>query len=163
MATEIERKFLVKDDSYKGLAYASDHILQGYICSGHGRTVRVRSRGHCAFLTIKGPSEDGGLSRYEFEKEISPDEARNLFRICEPGTIEKTRYLVKSGRYTFEVDEFHGDNQGLVMAEVELSAPDEPYEKPLFIGLEVTGDRRYYNSYLSHHPYKEWPDEDKDR
>jgi len=163
MATEIERKFLVKDDSYKRLAYASDHILQGYICSSQGRTVRVRSRGCCSFLTIKGPSDDGGLSRYEFEKEITSDEARNLFRLCEPGAIEKTRYLVKSGNHTFEVDEFHGDNQGLILAEVELSAPDEAFEKPSFIGLEVTGDRRYYNSCLSRHPYREWPDEDKGR
>jgi CYTH domain-containing protein len=163
MATEIERKFLVKDDSYKRLAYASDHILQGYICSSQGRTVRVRSRGCCSFLTIKGPSDDGGLSRYEFEKEITSDEARNLFRLCEPGAIEKTRYLVKSGNHTFEVDEFHGDNQGLILAEVELSAPDEAFEKPSFIGLEVTGDRRYYNSCLSLHPYREWLDEDKGR
>ena len=163
MATEIERKFLVKDDSYKRLAYASDHILQGYICSSQGRTVRVRSRGCCSFLTIKGPSDDGGLSRYEFEKEITSDEARNLFRLCEPGAIEKTRYLVKSGNHTFEVDEFHGDNQGLILAEVELSAPDEAFEKPPFIGLEVTGDRRYYNSCLSLHPYRDWPDEDKGR
>jgi len=163
MATEIERKFLVKDDSYKRLAYASDHILQGYICSSQGRTVRVRSRGCCSFLTIKGPSDDGGLSRYEFEKEITSDEAQNLFRLCEPGAIEKTRYLVKSGNHTFEVDEFHGDNQGLILAEVELSAPDEAFEKPSFIGLEVTGDRRYYNSCLSRHPYREWPDEDKGR
>jgi CYTH domain-containing protein len=153
---EIERKFLVKDDSYRQLAYSSSRILQGYICSGHGRTVRVRRRDRSAFLTIKGPSADGGLSRYEFEKEITLDEAKHLFALCEPGIIDKTRYLVRSGQHVFEVDEFYGENQGLVMAEVELSAPDEPYEKPDFIGEEVTGDRRYYNSYLRQLPYSKW-------
>ena len=156
---EIERKFLVKDDSFKRLAYASDRIRQGYICSSHGRTVRVRVRGCQAFLTIKGPSIDGGLSRYEFEKEISLDEAEQLFLLCEPGVIDKTRFLVRSGNHIFEVDEFYGDNEGLVMAEVELSAPDEPYEKPDFIGKEVTGDRRYYNSHLRQYPYKEWKED----
>ena len=153
---EIERKFLVKDDSYRQLAYSSSRILQGYICSGHGRTVRVRRRDRSAFLTIKGPSADGGLSRYEFEKEITLDEAKHLFALCEPGIIDKTRYLVRSGQHVFEVDEFYGENQGLVMAEVELSAPDEPYVKPDFIGEEVTGDRRYYNSYLRQLPYSKW-------
>ena len=153
---EIERKFLVSSDSYKRQATSQSRIKQGYICSGHGRTVRVRLRDHCAFLTIKGPSLDGGLSRYEFEKEITLDEAEHLFRLCEPGIIDKTRYLVPSGPHTFEVDEFYGDNEGLVMAEVELSAPDEPYEKPDFIGEEVTGDRRYYNSYLRSNPFSLW-------
>ena len=154
--TEIERKFLVVGDDYKKLAYASDRIKQGYICSGHGRTVRVRTRGGCGYLTIKGPSLDGGLSRYEFEKEITLDEAYQLFKLCEPGIIYNTRYLVNSGDHVFEVDEFYGDNEGLVMAEVELSAPDEPFEKPHFIGCEVTGDRRYYNSHLRAFPYKLW-------
>ena len=153
---EIERKFLVKDDSYRQLAYSSSRILQGYICSGHGRTVRVRRRDRSAFLTIKGPSADGGLSRYEFEKEITLDEAKHLFALCEPGIIDKTRYLVRSGQHVFEVDEFYGENQGLVIAEVELSAPDEAYEKLDFIGEEVTGDRRYYNSYLRQLPYSKW-------
>lgn len=153
---EIERKFLVRDSSYKQLATSSSHIKQGYICSGHGRTVRVRTRGEQAFLTIKGPSVDGGLTRYEFEKEITLDEAEHLFRLCEPGIIDKTRYLVPSGPHTFEVDEFYGDNEGLVMAEVELSRPNQPYEAPPFIGREVTGDRRYYNSHLRQYPYKLW-------
>ena len=155
---EIERKFLVSSDSYKRQAVSHSRIKQGYICSGHGRTVRVRLRDHCAFLTIQGPSLDGGLSRYEFEKEITLDEAEHLFRLCEPGIIDKTRYLVPSGPHTFEVDEFYGDNEGLVMAEVELSAPDEPYEKPDFIGREVTGDRRFYNSHLRQNPFKLWKD-----
>jgi len=153
---EVERKFMVRGNSYRQLAYASDRIKQGYICSGHGRTVRVRLRGGRGYLTIKGPSLDGGLSRYEFEKEITPDEAEQLFRLCEPGIIDKTRYLVKSGQHTFEVDEFYGENEGLVMAEVELSAPDEPYEKPAFIGKEVTGDRRFYNSHLRANPFSVW-------
>ena len=161
MAMEIERKFLVVGDDYRRQAYASDLISQGYICSGHGRTVRVRRRGDKAFLTIKGPSRDGGLSRYEFEKEISVSEAACLFELCEPGVIEKTRFLVKSpdGKHTFEVDEFYGDNEGLVMAEVELGSPDEPFQKPDFIGMEVTGDHRYYNSHLRKNPYKEWKNE----
>lgn len=158
MAMEIERKFLVVGDDYRRQAYASDRITQGYICSGHGRTVRVRLRGGRGYLTIKGPSLDGGLSRYEFEKEISPEEARQLFLLCEPGVIDKTRFLVHSpdGRHTFEVDEFYGDNEGLVMAEVELSTADEVFEKPDFIGTEVTGDRRYYNSHLRQYPFKIW-------
>lgn len=153
---EIERKFLVKGDDYKRLAFDKSHIQQGYICSGNGRTVRVRIRDEHAFLTIKGPSLNGGLSRYEFEQEIPLDAAHDLMQLCEPGIIDKIRWLVKSGRHTFEVDEFFGDNEGLVMAEVELGAEDEPYEKPDFIGREVTGDRRYYNSHLRNYPYKLW-------
>ena len=156
MALEIERKFLVLDDSYKHEAFSQSHILQGYICSGRGRTVRIRIRDDRAYITIKGPSLDGGLSRYEFEQEIPLDDARQLMKLCEPGTIDKTRWLVKSGRHTFEVDEFFGDNEGLVMAEVELAYEDEPYEKPDFIGKEVTGDRRYYNGHLRSNPYKMW-------
>ena len=151
---EIERKFLVKNDGYKRQAYTSDRIRQGYISSSGGCTVRVRQRGERGYLTIKGPSADGGLSRYEFEKEITLDEADHLFRLCEPGIIDKTRYLVKSGSHTFEVDEFYGDNEGLILAEVELQSADESFEIPDFIGQEVTGDRRYYNSHLRQHPYK---------
>ena len=153
---EIERKFLVRGDDYKRQAFSSSRIQQGYICSGHGRTVRVRIRDSHGYLTIKGPSVNGGLSRYEFEKEITLDEAEQLMKLCEPGRIDKTRYLVKSGNHTFEVDEFCGENEGLVMAEVELHSEDEPYEKPDFIGQEVTGDRRYYNSYLRANPFTKW-------
>lgn len=156
---EIERKFLVRNADYKRRAHKSFRICQGYICSEKGRTVRVRTRDDQAFLTIKGPSYDGGLGRYEFEKEISMDEARELFKLCAGGFIDKTRYLVSSGKHTFEVDEFYGDNEGLVMAEVELAAQDEPYEKPDFIGDEVTGDKRYYNAHLLRNPYKMWKDE----
>ena len=157
---EIERKFLVVGDDYKRLAFSSSRIQQGYICSGHGRTVRVRLRDDCGYLTIKGPSVDGGLSRYEFEKEITKEEAEQLMKLCEPGLIDKTRYLVKSGKHTFEVDEFYGENEGLVMAEVELGSADEPYEKPDFIGKEVTGDRRYYNSHLRKNPFSQWKNEE---
>ena len=157
---EIERKFLIKKGAdFKSQAYDSSRIKQGYICSGHGRTVRVRQRGDQGYLTIKGPSPDGGLSRYEFEKEITLDEAEHLFALCEPGLIDKTRYLVPVGSHTFEVDEFHGDNDGLVMAEVELSSPDEAYDTPDFIDHEVTGDRRFYNSHLRLHPFCLWKDE----
>ncbi|MBP5714060.1 MAG: CYTH domain-containing protein [Prevotella sp.] len=153
---EIERKFLVKGNGYKQQAYSHSHIQQGYISSSHGRTVRVRIRDERGYLTIKGPSENGGLSRYEFEKEITLDEAEHLMQLCEPGIIDKTRWLVKSGNHTFEVDEFFGENEGLVMAEVELGAEDEPYEKPDFIGQEVTGDHRYYNSHLRKNPFSVW-------
>lgn len=156
MGLEIERKFLVLDDNYKRLASSSSRICQGYICSHRGRTVRVRIRDSRGYLTIKGPSDNGGLSRYEFEKEITLQEAEQLMKLCEPGIIDKTRYLVKIGSHTFEVDEFYGENEGLVMAEVELQSEDEPYEKPDFIGQEVTGDRRYYNSHLREYPFCVW-------
>lgn len=156
MAQEIERKFLVLDDSFKHEAFSKSHIQQGYLCSERGRTVRVRIRDERAYLTIKGPSENGGLSRYEFEREIPLEDGKQMMRLCEPGFIDKTRWLVKSGKHTFEVDEFFGDNEGLVVAEVELSYEDEPYKKPHFIGKEVTGDRRYYNSQLRLCPFNKW-------
>lgn len=158
MSIEIERKFLVNGD-YKSVAISHTRIIQGYICSQRGRTVRVRIRDSQGYLTIKGPSMAGGLSRYEFEKEITLDEALSLLRICEPGIIDKVRWLVPMGKHTFEVDEFFGENEGLVMAEVELSDENEAYERPPFLGREVTGDRRFYNSYLRIHPFKEWKEE----
>ena len=123
MALEIERKFLVAGD-FKSLATSYSRIMQGYICSQRGRTVRVRLRDEKAFLTIKGPSFNGGLSRYEFEKEITKDEGLSLMRLCEPGIIDKVRWLVPVGRHIFEVDEFFGENEGLVVAEVELEKED---------------------------------------
>jgi adenylate cyclase len=155
MAQEIERKFLVKGE-FKSEAYSQSHIVQGYISSARGRTVRVRIRDEKGYLTIKGASNASGTSRYEWEKEISLDEALELMKLCEPGIIDKTRYLVKSGRHTFEVDEFYGENQGLILAEVELASEDEAFEKPQFIGEEVTGDRRYYNSTLMKQPFTTW-------
>ena len=157
MPLEIEHKFLVRGE-YKNLASSSTHIMQGYICSDRGRTVRVRIRDDRGYLTIKGPSLDGGLSRYEFEKEITLDEARRLMSLCEPGIIDKRRYLVPFKGHMFEVDEFYGDNEGLTMAVVELSSTDESFEKPEFIAREVTGDRRFYNSSLRIRPFREWKD-----
>ena len=155
MHIETERKFLVRDDSYKLLAVKAYRIKQGYIAHDGGNTVRVRIRDGRGFLTIKGPSLDG-ISRYEWECEIPPQEAEELFFLCRVGAIDKTRFLVPaSGKY-FEVDEFYGDNEGLVMAELELDSPDEPFERPAWLGEEVTGDRRYYNSHLLKHPFKAW-------
>ncbi len=157
MAQEIERKFLVRGD-FKGQAFAVSHICQGYIGTRPGRTVRIRIRDQRAYITIKGPAGPEGLSRYEFETEISVSDARDLLLLCEPGIIDKHRYLVKSpdGEHTWEVDEFHGDNEGLVVAEIELRSEDDVFEKPDFIGKEVTGDRRYYNAHLRANPYKIW-------
>ena len=153
---EIERKFIVTSDSYKALAFRSDRIAQGYICREGGNSARVRVRGNKGYITIKGPSLDGGLSRFEWEKEIPVDEALELLKLCHDGIIDKTRHLVKCGTHTFEVDEFFGDNEGLTIAEVELGDANEEFEKPDFIGEEVTGDKRYYNSRLPRFPYKSW-------
>lgn len=158
MATEIERKFLVSGDFTAG-ELSSERILQGYICSRPGRTVRVRLYGEKGFLTIKGPSSDNGLSRYEFEQPIPAADAKALFRLCEPGTIDKTRHRVKVGRHIWEVDVFHGENEGLVLAEIELQSAGEAYELPAWAGKEVTGDRRYYNSMLAKCPFARWPHE----
>lgn len=155
MAQEIERKFLVKGD-FKSEAFSHSRIVQGYISSARGRTVRVRIRDDKGYLTIKGGSNDSGTSRYEWEKELPLAEAEELMKLCEPGIIDKTRYLVRSGGHIFEIDEFYGENEGLVIAEVELQSEDESYVKPNFIGEEVTGDVRYYNSQLMKKPYKTW-------
>ncbi|MCD8302181.1 MAG: CYTH domain-containing protein [Prevotellaceae bacterium] len=160
MNKEIERKFLVVGE-FKSLAYSHSRITQGYIASAGGRTVRVRIRDQRGYLTIKGPSDSAGMSRYEFEQEIALADARDLMLICEPGLIDKTRYLIKSddGRHTWEVDEFYGDNQGLLMAEIELASEDETFPLPPFVGREVTGDRRFYNSHLRKRPYCLWKDQ----
>ncbi len=155
MKQEIERKFLVCGD-YKQDAYSSSRIAQGYICHVPGRTVRVRVSGDKGFLTIKGAPEPGCFGRSEWEWEISAGEARELMGLCDSGVIDKTRYLVEYGRHVFEVDEFYGDNEGLTVAEIELGSEDEEFEKPSWLGMEVTGDRRYYNSVLLKNPYKNW-------
>ncbi len=153
---EIERKFLVKKgDAYKRAAFSCSHIQQGYI-PAKGATVRIRVRDEQGFLTIKSHSANGGLTRYEFEKEITLDEAHHLLLLCQGGVVDKHRWLVKSGSHTFEVDEFHGANAGLVVAEVELGSEDECFEKPDFIGLEVTGDAHYRNSRLLSDPFCNW-------
>lgn len=155
MAQEIERKFLV-DGDYKSRASSSSHIVQGYISSDAGRTVRVRLRDDRAYLTIKGPSTDGGISRFEWETEIPSRDALQLLALAQGALIDKRRYLVEVDGHTFEVDEFYGDNEGLTLAEVELSSVDEPFTRPDWLGEEVTGDRRYYNSHLRTYPYKDW-------
>lgn len=149
MAQEIERKFLVKGD-FLGEVYESHHIVQGYLNSAKGRTVRIRIKEDKAYITVKGPSDDGGLSRFEWEKEIPAEDAEKLLELAEPTPIEKTRHLVRSsGSHPWEIDVFEGANAGLVIAEIELAAADEPISKPAWLGEEVTGDRRYYNSWLS--------------
>lgn len=155
MPQEIERKFLVKGD-FKSQAFQAERLTQGYLSSVPERTVRVRIRGKRGYLTVKGKSAESGVSRYEWEKEIPCEEARELLLLCEPGVIDKTRYCVKVGNHLFEVDEFHGENEGLVVAEVELSAEDEVFESPDWLGKEVTGDLRYYNAMLSRCPYRKW-------
>ena len=155
MQIETERKFLVKDDGYKAQAVRSYRIRQGYIAHDSGRTVRVRIRDDKGFLTIKGPSIILG-SRPEWEKEISLQEAEELFRLCKPGSIDKTRWIVPAGERKFEVDEFHGENEGLVMAEIELKSQDEAFGRPSWLGDEVTGDPRFYNGYLARNPFKNW-------
>ena len=155
MAQEIERKFLVKGD-FKLEAFKSTHISQGYLSSVPERTVRIRIKGNQGFLTIKGKGNHSGISRYEWEKEIPVKEAEELLQLCEPGIIDKTRYLVKSGNHTFEVDEFHGENKGLILAEIELETENESFVKPSWIAEEVTGDAKYYNAVLTKHPYSRW-------
>ena len=155
MAQEIERKFLVKGD-FKQFAHQVTRITQGYLSSVPERAVRVRMKGDNCFLTIKGKGNASGMSRYEWEKEIPVNEAEELLLLCEPGAIDKTRYEIKVGKHTFEVDEFYGDNNGLTIAEVELETEDESYIQPEWLGEEVTGDRKYYNSSLTKHPFKEW-------
>lgn len=155
MSQEIERKFLVKGD-FKPEVFKETRIIQGYLSSIPERTVRIRVKGDKGFLTVKGIGDASGMSRYEWEKEIPVNEAEELLNICEPGVIDKTRYLVKSGDHLFEVDEFYGDNEGLIVAEVELSSKEESFDKPGWLGEEVTGDKRYYNSMLMKNPYKTW-------
>lgn len=155
MAQEIERKFLVKGD-YKSYSKKATKIIQSYLSSVPERTVRVRIKGDKGFITIKGIGNASGTSRYEWEKEITVNEVKELFELCEPGAIDKTRYLVDSGKHTFEVDEFYGDNEGLTVAEVELSEENEEFIKPEWLGEEVTGDAKYFNTMLMKNPYKNW-------
>lgn len=159
MSQEIERKFLVSGDFRKEV-YESDRIAQGYICAAKGRTVRVRIREGRGYLTIKGPSGPEGLSRYEWEKEIPLAEAEELLLLSETSVIDKTRHLIRNsdGVHIWEVDEFHGANEGLVVAEIELGSENEDFERPLWLGEEVTGERKYYNSSLSVMPYCSWKD-----
>ncbi len=155
MAQEIERKFLVKGD-FKKNAVKQTRITQGYLSSVPERTVRVRVKGDKGFITIKGIGSESGASRYEWEKEIPVAEVNELLKICEPGVIDKTRYEVPLGNFVFEVDEFYGENQGLIVAEIELKSESDKFEKPQWLGEEVTGDVKYYNSMLMKNPYTKW-------
>ena len=153
---EIERKFLVKDNSFVGEAYKKCRIVQGYICSDAGRTVRVRIRDDEGFLTIKSATNERGWSRYEFETPISVNDAEELMKLCLPGTIDKIRHYVKAGNHTWEVDVFHGENEGLIVAEIELESEDDVFELPLWVGQEVSGIAKYYNSMLVQLPFTKW-------
>lgn len=153
---EIERKFLVLSEAFKQEAFRERRISQGYLNSHSDRTVRIRIQGEQGVLTVKGKSNTQGTTRFEWEKEIPFSEAKTLLNICEPGQIDKTRFEVKVGNHIFEVDEFYGENEGLVIAEVELTDENEKFSRPNWLGEEVTGDLKYYNSQLSKNPYKQW-------
>ena len=156
MAKEIERKFLVKGD-FKSLITKQTKITQGYLSSVPERTVRVRIKGDKGFITIKGIGSKSGASRYEWEKEIPVSEVDELLELWEPGVIDKTRFIVpEPSGLKFEVDEFYGNNEGLTVAEIELPSEDHPFEKPQWLGEEVTGDAKYYNSMLMKNPFKNW-------
>lgn len=155
MAQEIERKFLVNGD-FMPFVTKSTRIIQGYLSSKPERTVRVRLKGEKGFLTIKGMGNESGASRFEWETEIPKNDAENLLKICEPGVIDKTRHIVKAGNHRYEVDEFYGENDGLTVAEIELNSENEEFVKPEWLGKEVTGDVKYYNSMLMKNPYRNW-------
>lgn len=153
---EIERKFLVKSDEFKEQADRKMLIVQAYLNTHPERTTRIRINDDEAFITIKGKSSEDGLSRFEWEKEIQVAEAKELLKICEPGKIEKYRYHVNLGKHVYEIDEFLDDNEGLILAEIELEKEDDEFEKPGWLGEEVTGNLDYYNSKLIENPYKNW-------
>ena len=155
MANEIERKFRV-DGEFKKLSTAETRIVQGYLSSVPERTVRIRIKGDKGYITIKGIGNESGATRYEWEDEISVADATELLSICEPGVIDKVRFLVKHGEHTFEVDEFFGENEGLIVAEVELDSEEEEFDRPDWLGAEVTGEAKYYNSMLMKNPFKAW-------
>ncbi len=153
---EIERKYLVLSEEFKTEAFQKTKIVQGFLNTHKERTVRIRIKGEEAFITVKGISNKEGTTRMEWEKQIPVKEAEMLLKICEPNLIEKTRFEIKSGKHIFEVDEFYGENEGLIIAEIELTSENETFKKPSWLGKEVTGDVRYYNSLLSNTPYRNW-------
>lgn len=153
---EIERKFLVNSTAFKQVAISKKSIVQGFLNTNPERTVRVRIKGEQGFLTIKGKSNESGTSRFEWEEKIAFADAEALLKLCEEGILEKTRYEIMQGVHTFEVDEFHGSNEGLIVAEIELKNEDDAFEKPAWLGQEVTGEIKYYNSQLSKNPFKNW-------
>ena len=156
MAQEIERKFLVKNDDFKKESFLNTKIVQGFLSTVPERTVRIRVNEEKGFITVKGISNNSGTSRFEWENEISLQEAKSLLQICEPSIIEKVRYIIPINKLFFEVDEFLGENFGLVIAEIELPFEDFKFEKPSWLGKEVTGEIKYYNSVLSKNPYCNW-------
>jgi CYTH domain-containing protein len=156
MSLEIERKFLVKNTNFKTASYQKKLVKQGYLNSDKSRTVRVRIADDKGFITIKGKSNTTGTTRFEWEKEIDILEAEQLLLLCEPSIIDKTRFYVKSEHHIFEVDEFYSDNEGLIVAEIELNSENEEFKKPSWLGKEVTGTTKYYNSSLSKNPFKNW-------
>ena len=153
---EIERKFLVSSTDFISESKNQYRIVQGYLNSNPERTVRIRIKGDKGYLTIKGKGNESGMSRFEWEKEISTPEAESLLLLCEKGVIDKIRYEIPLGKHTYEVDVFFGENEGLIVAEIELQSEIESFEKPNWLGEEVTSDERYYNAYLSHHPFNDW-------
>lgn len=153
---EIERKFLVLSEVFKQEAISEERIVQGFLNTHPERTVRIRLAGDFGYLTIKGKTIDSGTTRFEWEKEISKEDAENLLKLCETGIIEKKRYKIPVGNHIFEVDEFLGNNLGLVVAEIELNGKNESFQRPEWLGQEVTGDIKYYNSQLSKNPYSQW-------
>ncbi len=156
MNIEIERKFLVKNNSFKKESFQKKYIKQGFLNSNKERVVRIRISDDLAFITVKGESNNSGTTRFEWEKEINKNDAEQLLLLCEPTLIEKNRYLVKISNHVFEVDEFLNDNKGLIIAEIELSSENENFKKPSWLGKEVTGDIKYYNSNISLFPFKNW-------
>ncbi len=153
---EIERKFLVNSEAFKEESQNSYRIVQGFLNTNPERTVRVRVKGEKAFLTIKGMGNTSGTTRFEWEKEITVTDAEQLLKICEPGIIEKIRYEISSGDHIIEVDMFLGENEGLILAEIELNNENESFLTPNWFGKEVTGDPKYYNSQLSKKPFMQW-------
>ena len=156
MMVEIERKFLVINDSFKNEIRNEIRITQQYLSSIPERSVRIRVKGNEAYITIKGLGDNSGISRFEWEKEISVPDANDLFTLCEQGVIDKTRYIIKNGQHIFEVDEFYGENKGLIIAEIELSSEKESFNRPDWLGDEVTGDVKYFNSMLIKNPFSTW-------
>ena len=153
---EIERKFLVTNTDCIALATRQNRIVQGYLNSNPERTVRIRIKGNQGFLTIKGKGNDSGTTRLEWETLIPVKEAEQLLSLCEKGIIDKIRYEIPHGNHLYELDIFSGENQGLIIAEIELKSETEQFLKPDWLGAEVTGDEKYYNAYLSNHPYQNW-------
>lgn len=153
---EIERKFLVKTLEFKEMSFRHTRIIQGFLSKDPKRTVRIRIKGEKGYITVKGLGNESRMTRFEWEREIKIEEAKALLSLCLPGKIDKVRFEIKAENHTFEVDEFGGENQGLIMAEIELKSENDSFTQPEWLGREVTGDFRYYNSYLSDHPFKEW-------